>query len=147
MSEQSRSRDVPFEERREIVAVLLTFGDRVGLFRRSAMVGSDAGLWHCITGFVEVGETPLASALREVQEESGVVDLVVVEGPEMVLVDESQNEWLVHTFLGTASSEQIELNWEHDDYQWIDAPQLAALEGCVAWLPEVVRVLLTDRTT
>ncbi|WP_234422396.1 hypothetical protein, partial [Streptomyces sp. NRRL F-6674] len=34
---------------RQVVAVILMWRGRIGLFKRSGSVQHDAGLWHCIT--------------------------------------------------------------------------------------------------
>ncbi len=44
----------------------------VCLLRRSRRVGSDAGLWHCITGYLESGASPEMQARTELFEETGL---------------------------------------------------------------------------
>jgi 8-oxo-dGTP pyrophosphatase MutT (NUDIX family) len=58
--------------KREIVAVVLSWRGRIGLFKRGPLVGFDAGLWHCITGYLEQLEPPVQAATRELHEESGL---------------------------------------------------------------------------
>ncbi|WP_416982586.1 NUDIX domain-containing protein [Streptomyces sp. T028] len=77
-------------ERGTVVAVALTWRGRVGLFKRGARVGHDAGLWHCVTGFVEDGNPTRAEALRELFEETGLAaaDLTGFRpGPVLDLAD------------------------------------------------------------
>ncbi len=53
---------------REVVAVVLTWRGRVGLFKRSGAVGHDAGKWHCISGHVDSGAGPYRQAVQEIWE-------------------------------------------------------------------------------
>lgn len=125
---------------REVVAVTVRHAELTALFRRSSGVGSDAGLWHCITGFVEPGVAPLDQARLELTEEAGYPDSMtqrLVLGPVLELRDQRQNQWLVHTYRLDVASTQVVLNWEHDDVRWLAPTQLASVPT-VPWLDDVL---------
>lgn len=129
---------------REVVAVVVTWRGRIGLFKRSTMVASDAGQWHCITGFLEDAEAPLHGALRELLEETGLkgVDLVgLEEGPVLELVDGGGDSWQVHTFHVSTDRRRLVLNWEHECYRWVARSRLRRFDGQVAWLHHVTKAL------
>lgn len=131
----------------EVVAVVVTWRGRIGLFRRSKRVSSDAGRWHCITGFVERDETPLEGAARELHEETGLAvrDLSLLrDGPVLTLVGQDGGEWLVHTFLAATDMRRLRLNYEHDAYRWVSPGRLARFDGQVAWLRDVLRAVTPD---
>jgi hypothetical protein len=130
---------------RVIVAVLLTHRGRLCLLRRSVMVGSDRGRWHCITGYLEAGVDPDRQALIELAEETDLwpEDLVAFEaGPVLELPDGRSGSWRVLVYRAETSHGRLTLNWEHDDACWVDWPSAAA-DGreLVAWLPQLVAAI------
>ena len=84
--------------------------DRIALARQAADAPRD--------------QTELESAYTEVREETGLdrqdVELLK-RGEPLLVVDESQREWLVHTFLFSAREPSlIKLDWEHTQARWIE---------------------------
>lgn len=131
------------EIRGRVVAVLLTHGGYVCLLRRSRVVGSDRGQWHCVTGHLPEQMQPAAQALVEVFEETGLMrsDLVaIVRGPVLRLSDKRGGDWIVHPFGCEVKRTDIRLNWENDDVRWVDPATLGGLE-IVEWFPHVARAL------
>ncbi|MFA3878010.1 NUDIX domain-containing protein [Streptomyces sp. MMCC 100] len=125
---------------RAVVAVVLGRRGRIALLRRSALVGSERGRWHCVTGFME-SDSPLLDAVRELYEETGlgVADLVGLSaGPVLSLPDRAELVWTVHTFWAETECHRLRLNWEHDAYQWVAPGSLASVDGRVAWLGAVL---------
>ncbi|GAA4752593.1 hypothetical protein GCM10023350_42340 [Nocardioides endophyticus] len=142
VSEASSIPAYPGMLERTVVAVVLTWRGRIGLFKRSPEVGHDGGLWHCITGFVELGHQPLEKAVTEVHEETGLGlreldDLVA--GPVLELPALSGPPWQVHTFSARTQRRRLELNWEHSTYRWVRPAAVAGFGGQVVWLADVVR--------
>lgn len=125
------------QQRCEVVACVVSDGDRTCLVRRSQRVGSDRGLWHCVTGYLDGDLSPRACVLLELEEELALhrLDLEHLnQGPDLVYVDDSVT-WVVHTFLAVTSRRQFHLNWENETYAWTDDPQDHS--GCVWWLRDV----------
>jgi 8-oxo-dGTP pyrophosphatase MutT (NUDIX family) len=121
----------------EVGAVAVQWRGRVGLFRRSAAVAHDQGLWHCITGYLEPGATPAQQALTELHEETGlgVVDLEsFTTGEVLELADGSGRPWTVHTFRAVTHRRRLVLNEEHDAYRWVDVKAVARFGNQVGWL-------------
>ncbi|WP_121712683.1 NUDIX domain-containing protein [Streptomyces sp. E5N91] len=129
-----------------VVAVVLTWRGRIGLFKRSWAVGSDAGLWHCVTGYVEQGVPAGNQALCELFEETGlcVVDLTGFRaGPVLRLADPRGGFWTVHTFHAQTERRRLELNWEHLAYRWVRPCYVARFTGQVPWLRDALHAVLT----
>lgn len=129
--------------RKDVVAVVLSWRERLALFKRSELVDHDRGLWHCITGYLDdpgaVG-APRRQALLELYEETGlgVADLTAfAQGPTIELLD-GEVVWMVHTFRADTTRRRLELNWEHDAYRWVRRSSLPRFCGQVAWLGDVV---------
>ncbi len=127
--------------RGQTVAVVLTWRGRIGLFKRSAGVGSDQGRWHCVTGFLDAGRSPIEQAATELHEETGltVADLAFLNpGPVLDLPDERGGSWLVHVFRADTEQRRLQLNWEHDAYRWVLPQRLGRFDARVTWLDQVL---------
>ncbi|MFI9626597.1 NUDIX domain-containing protein [Streptomyces sp. NPDC052042] len=127
---------------REIVAVVLTWRGRVGLFKRSGAVGHDAGKWHCISGYVDTEIGPYRQAIQEIWEETGLrcAEMDTFEaGPTLHLPDGRDGlPWSVHTFHANTTRRRIQLNWEHVAHRWVRPCDVPRFSGQVSWLREVL---------
>lgn len=124
-----------------IVAVVLEWRNRVGLFKRSHTVGHDQGRWHCITGYLEDGRSPEEQALDELMEETGlrVPDLTgFSRGRPLLLEDSSGGRWAVHTFKARTERRRLQINEEHEKYRWVSPRTVRRYSNCVGWLDDVL---------
>jgi len=79
--------------------------------------------WHGVAGGVEEGESFAEAAVRELQEETG---LVAETRPIRHRFD--YDGIVVECFLAEAPAGwEPELDWEHDDYRWCTREEAAAL--------------------
>ena len=125
---------------RSILVVIHAAGGEVLLLERA----DRAGFWQSVTGSLELGETPLAAAIREVKEETGL------QPTAETLVDcrlsnrfEIFPQWrhryatgveynVEHVFsLRLANASPISLSDEHLGYRWLPWRQAAA--KCFSW--------------
>jgi 8-oxo-dGTP pyrophosphatase MutT (NUDIX family) len=126
---------------RTVVAVVVEWRGRIGLFRRSQSVHHDRGRWHCITGYVDPHNSPAQQALEELFEETGLraIDIDnLTGGPSLHLDDHQGNRWVVHTFRAVTERRRLTINWEHDSYRWVTPSALTRFSNRVSWLDEVV---------
>ena len=129
-----------------IVLAVVQCGDRICVGRRSRRVATARGLWSVVTGYVEPNVDPLAQALEEIHEELGLSPpgLALVCDMEAVSLSSptSGKQFLVYPFLFECSgTDQVVLNWEHDEFDWVEPSRLEAPD-CVQWQPPLVRALL-----
>ncbi|KAI1134216.1 nagb/rpia/CoA transferase-like protein [Hypoxylon sp. FL0543] len=106
---------------------------QVALFRRSGKVSTYQHKLAPISGSIEKYDaSPLATALREINEETGLtlssIELLRV-GKPYTFVDESiGREWTINPFAfrlkekaeGGKGEEGITIDWEHEGYEWFN---------------------------
>jgi 8-oxo-dGTP pyrophosphatase MutT (NUDIX family) len=108
----------------EVVTSLLQREDgKLLLLQRSSRVGSFAGRWAGVSGFLESGP-PEEQARREIVEETGLAaaDLELRASAEPIYVRDGQRGYIVHPFLFSARRSDVRLDWEHSELRWV-APQ------------------------
>ncbi len=131
-----------------VVAVVLWHDGELCLLRRSRLVGSDAGLWHCVTGYLDAGASPEDQARAELFEETGLTSgglgLLAADGA-FVLAGGDGTLWRVHTFTAVARSRTLRLNWEHDAYRWVEPAEVPGTDH-VSWLVDVLDANPCSRT-
>lgn len=117
-----------------VVTCFLRRGGEVLLVRRSESVGTYAGLWGGVSGYVErppegeadgAGDPPaLADARREIREEMGLADAAFVRAGDPIDVRDGDRRWTVHPFLFDAPGGAVEPNAEIAAREWVQPPAM-----------------------
>lgn len=123
--------------RTEVILAVVRCGDQICLAGRSQAVATSRGLWSVITGYVEPNVDPLTQAWTELAEELGLspprLRMLGRMEPLELKSPTSQKEFLVYPFLFECeSSEDLVLNWKHDEVQWVQLSRLQVAD-CVSW--------------
>jgi len=123
-------------------AVILSQG-KVLVLKRSDDVGTYQGRWACVSGYVEKGETPDKTALREVSEEVGLErdEFKFVRKGRVIYARDKAILWAVHPFLFKAEKARITLDREHIDFKWIYPEEIGGFVT-VPKLDETLRSVL-----
>jgi bis(5'-nucleosidyl)-tetraphosphatase len=84
-----------------------------------------AGHWDLPKGNIEKGEEPVQTMVREVREETGIVDLRVIPGFRRKIEYFYRREGRkVHKtvvfFLAETSTEKVTISFEHKDFGWFE---------------------------
>jgi len=92
--------------------------------RRYLLLKYPAGHWDFPKGNIEKGESPEQTMLREVREETGLVNIVPVAGFRKVIEyyykrDGRTVHKQVTFFLAESKEEKVVLSFEHRDYTWL----------------------------
>lgn len=114
-----------------------------------------AGHWDLPKGNIEPGEEPLQTMVREVREETGLVDLRTVPGFETKIEYYYRREGKkVHKtvvfFLAETFTEKVTISFEHQAYGWFDsdrALRTVTYPNAKKLIREAERVTKGDRTT
>ena len=106
---------------------------RVLLMKRATPTLYD--VWCYIGGGIEEGEKAWEAALREIHEETGItkVSLYTSNRFEQFYSADEDYIYIAPVFVGYVNdSEDIMLNWEHKDFQWLsfeEAKERVVLPG------------------
>ena len=133
--------------RTEVVTAFLRHAGKVLLLRRSDKVGSYSGRWAGVSGYLE-DATPLAQALREIREETGLteatVHLAASATPIEVAAPAQGKLWIVHPFLFDVDDPaRLRLDWEASECKWIDPRTIGEFET-VPMLAEALQACLLN---
>jgi predicted aconitase with swiveling domain/8-oxo-dGTP pyrophosphatase MutT (NUDIX family) len=116
--------EIPSIEVVHVVTSILRNQQNVLILQRSDDVGSCRRMWAGISGYVELGETPEKAAFREISEEVGIDDPILVKEGEPIIIRNDDMAWIVHPFLFDIGTREITTDWEHVDHAWISPIEL-----------------------
>mgnify|MGYP002640396986 CR=1 FL=1 len=118
-------------EERQVVTAFLEFGGKIAVFRRSEEVSTYRGRFAGISGTIEGGRTPREQARQEIAEETGLTDKAVLLSIGEVCPVEDEElgiRFMVHPFMFHVASPELELNFEHTEYVWLNPEELSEME-------------------
>lgn len=120
------------------VAVVVVEGQKLLALRRSKKKDAGAGLWEVVSGRLHAGEDPLAAAIRETREETGL-EVQIVERPvDCYAAKRGDDPMTVIVYAALLAGGQFQRSAEHDDHRWTDLAGFEAL-GAPARLVEAAR--------
>ena len=112
----------------DVVTSILTKDGKILLLKRGQRVSTYRGKWAGVSGYLEENETLLERAIREIEEETGLSReevKLLKQGEIMEFVDENTGRtWRIHPFLFKSDREEIKIDWEHEEYRWIEREKL-----------------------
>jgi len=79
--------------------------------------------WGFPKGNIEKGETPRETAIREIEEETGIKDIKFIEGFEekieyIYYLNKNKIYKTVIFYLAETNTEDVKISFEHKDYIW-----------------------------
>jgi 8-oxo-dGTP pyrophosphatase MutT (NUDIX family) len=116
--------------RNNIVTAFIEYRGKVLLLRRSQKVKTMKGKWAGVSGYIEANERPLICALKEIEEETGLTNKsvqVLREGRPLEAADDTRPDiivWVVHPFYFRTNNNVVNLDWEHDQYKWVNPSEI-----------------------
>jgi 8-oxo-dGTP pyrophosphatase MutT (NUDIX family) len=116
----------------ELSAGFVIFRKRNGERKFLLIRSSEHSYWGFPKGVIDKGENELNAALRELKEETGIVNVRILEGfkttNKYFYVRDKQRIFKTVTyFLAEALSDDVQLSYEHSEYTWEDADKALEL--------------------
>jgi len=120
------------KNRVNIITVFLEHDNKILILKRSQKVKTMKTKWAGISGYIEQ-EEPVKRALKEIAEETGLKDesVTLLRTGGLLEAVESHDPkitWVVHPFLFRSNTDQIRIDWEHDEYRWVNPKELKNYE-------------------
>jgi 8-oxo-dGTP pyrophosphatase MutT (NUDIX family) len=79
-----------------VVTCILRHNKKILILKRSQMVATNKGMWAGVSGYIEEGESPLQTAIKEVSEETAITNFELIKSGEMLAVRSSSHLWRIH---------------------------------------------------
>lgn len=116
---------------------------KILILKRSDKVGTYQGKWAGVSGYIESWETADVTALKEIQEETGLGkgDFNFIRKGDALRVEAGDRCFVVHPYLFASKTPEIKLDWEHVDYKWI-APEKISEYDTVPLLEDALKTVL-----
>lgn len=101
--------------------------------------------WDCPKGLVEAGEDPLAAAVRETAEETGIDDLELAWGNEYYETPVYSGNKIARYYVARTHVERVVLGTnpllgrpEHHEYRWVDLTEaidltVPRIQSAITW--------------
>jgi len=133
---------------RAVTCLLINEKGKLLILKRSDKVKTYKGLWGGVAGYVEPGEEPYETALKEIQEEVGIEKehvVLITQGNIVKFTDiykGSKYEWTIYPFVfKIRKNQKIQIDWEHLEYMWITPSEITRYDT-VPHLKQTVSNLL-----
>lgn len=98
------------------------------LLKRNSRADFEPGIWEFVTGRVKQFEEPLHALVREIKEETGLVNVEIVKLFRVAHLfrgePTAENELILLVYWCRVASPRVAISHEHEDFQWV-APQEA----------------------
>ena len=121
-------------DERKVVTCILRRKGKILVLKRSQKVGTNKGKWAGVSGFIERGERPEETALREVAEETKITSARLESVGASFRVRDGNYVWTIHPFLFEVGDEEPALDWEHTECKWISTDELAGYDAVPGFL-------------
>ncbi len=99
-------------------AIVLNAENKLLLLQRSEKSGN-GGKWSVPGGALEFSEEPLAGIEREIEEETQLKVSSIQPYHVKSYINQDGDFVVIIGYLCKAETDQVKLNWEHDNFQWL----------------------------
>ena len=121
------------------VAAVIRREGKLLAMRRAETKDAGPGLWETLSGRVEVGETPLEAASREILEECGLEVALLPRPVTCYPATRLGLPMMVIVYAADYLSGDVTLSDEHDHYLWL-SPEAFAVKSTLTPLVQAVHL-------
>lgn len=110
--------------RAPVINCVVKYQDKILIVKRNQKMKFYPNLWNGISGFLDDGKSIEQKAREEIKEELGLKEnhIIKIKKGKFFEIEEPKynKNWVVHPVLVTINTDRIALNWEAEDYKWIE---------------------------
>ncbi|HUX35769.1 MAG TPA: NUDIX domain-containing protein [Candidatus Paceibacterota bacterium] len=111
-----------------VVSCVLKHGDKILIVKRSHDMKIYPNLWNGIGGFLDDEKSLEEKIKEELEEETGISgkEIISIRYGEVFDLDDSSigKTWVIHPALVEISTDKIVLDWEAEEYRWIEPKEV-----------------------
>lgn len=111
---------------KEIIVIVLKYGNKILILKRSKNKRFDPNRWEFISGFVKKEDLKSVAAKQVLLETK--INAKIVKVGEDFGVDDEYGKWLIHPFLFETNNEKVLISKDHTEYKWIRPYELKEYE-------------------
>lgn len=125
-------------------AIVLREDGKILVLLRGKEAPTNALHWDLPGGVLDHGEGADAGVIREVKEETGLGIAAPRVFHAIARINSIGEHWTTIYFFARATSEEVHISWEHDEYRWVDPEEYETLPGSTR-IKEAIRVFIELR--
>jgi isopentenyldiphosphate isomerase len=131
--------------RAPVVNCIIEYQGKALIVQRSSDLRFYPNFWNGISGFLDMqDQTVLDKVKEELREELGIPESAVVSIYEGKVLEQEAKDydkvWIVHPVRVVVSTDQITLDWEAQNFKWIDPKDIKNYQTLPGFM-EVVQEL------
>lgn len=114
--------------RASVINCVVKYKDKILLVRRSPKMKFYRNRWSGIAGYLDDNKNVEGKTKEELKEEIGIdeKDIISIIKGEVFEWDEPKYDkiWITHPVLVELNTDKVGLNWEAQDYRWINREEI-----------------------
>jgi ADP-ribose pyrophosphatase YjhB (NUDIX family) len=131
--------------RAPVIDCVVKYKDKILIVQRNSKINFYPDYWNGISGFLDDEKSVGQKAKDELKEETGLEEKYIVDIVEGEIFEQDEPEydkiWIVHPVLVEVKTDKIKLDWEAQDFRWIDPKEVDNYK-LVPGFDKVLRTLL-----
>jgi ADP-ribose pyrophosphatase YjhB (NUDIX family) len=127
-----------------VVVVFVRCGEKYLLLKRGNNVLAYKNLWSTVAGFLDDESGVTDKGKEEIHEELGIAEERIISlslGPVYSFFDHDLGrEWIRHLVIVEIDREDIRLDWEHEEYRWIEPREITMYDTTPGLAEDLAKV-------
>lgn len=115
-----------------VINCVVKYGDKILVVKRSSSLKYFPGYWNGVSGFLDDQKSLTEKVYEELEEELSFEKKHVRKIRVGEIFDQEAprygKTWIVHPVLVEVKTDQVKLDWEAEEYQWVSVAQAKKLK-------------------